>query len=164
MFYPDLPLRLTCFSACLNFGTNCEAVLGRSRKLINACNQVGGRCISLVYQCVPRIVLRLCVNRGHCAHNGVLTEICNASCANTAILLYSSSPATHSPLPITQVLSSNNLAKLLQRMLQVGNIMNEGTRRGGASGFTLDSLLKMVNTKGTLVAVLFMLCVDGGVV
>mmetsp|Transcript_5286 Transcript_5286/g.8627 ORF Transcript_5286/g.8627 Transcript_5286/m.8627 type:complete len:506 (+) Transcript_5286:1-1518(+) len=47
-----------------------------------------------------------------------------------------------------QVLSSNNLAKLLQRMLVVGNIMNEGTRRGGASGFTLDSLLKMVNTKG----------------
>ncbi len=46
------------------------------------------------------------------------------------------------------MLSSNNLAKLLQRMLLVGNIMNEGTRRGGASGFTLDSLSKMVNTKG----------------
>lgn len=47
-----------------------------------------------------------------------------------------------------QVLSSNNLARLLQRMLAVGNFMNEGTRRGGASGFTLDSLMKMVNTKG----------------
>jgi hypothetical protein len=47
-----------------------------------------------------------------------------------------------------QVLASNNLARLLQRMLVVGNIMNEGTRRGGASGFTLDSLIKMVNTKG----------------
>lgn len=43
MFYPDLPLRLTCFSACLNFGANCEAVLGRSRKLINACNQVSDK-------------------------------------------------------------------------------------------------------------------------
>lgn len=47
-----------------------------------------------------------------------------------------------------QVLASTNLARLLQRMLAVGNVMNEGTRRGGASGFTLDSLLKMVNTKG----------------
>jgi hypothetical protein len=45
-------------------------------------------------------------------------------------------------------LSSGNLQKLLQRMLAVGNILNEGTQRGGASGFTLDSLIKMVNTKG----------------
>jgi hypothetical protein len=49
-----------------------------------------------------------------------------------------------------QVLASNNLARLLQRMLAVGNVMNEGTRRGGASGFTLDSLMKMVNTKGAI--------------
>jgi hypothetical protein len=49
------------------------------------------------------------------------------------------------------VLASNNLTRLLQRMLAVGNIMNEGTRKGGASGFTLDSLMKMVNTKGTCV-------------
>jgi hypothetical protein len=33
-------------------------------------------------------------------------------------------------------------------MLAVGNILNEGTQRGGACGFTLDSLMKMVNTKG----------------
>ena len=33
-------------------------------------------------------------------------------------------------------------------MLAVGNIMNEGTHRGRASGFTVDSLIKMVNTKG----------------
>lgn len=52
---------------------------------------------------------------------------------------------------ILQVLASNNLTRLLQRMLAVGNIMNEGTRKGGASGFTLDSLMKMVNTKGTCV-------------
>lgn len=54
-----------------------------------------------------------------------------------------------------QVLSSNNLARLLQRMLAVGNIMNQGTRRGGASGFTLDSLIKMVNTKGIYCMLLF---------
>ena len=33
-------------------------------------------------------------------------------------------------------------------MLLVGNIMNKGTQRGGASGFTLDSLRKVINTKG----------------
>ncbi len=47
-----------------------------------------------------------------------------------------------------QVLSSSRLAKLLQRMLAVGNVMNQGTERGQAAGFTLDSLLKMVDTKG----------------
>jgi hypothetical protein len=48
MFYPELPLRLTCFSACLNFPSNCAALHARSRKLINACNQV---CPSLPYVC-----------------------------------------------------------------------------------------------------------------
>ena len=33
-------------------------------------------------------------------------------------------------------------------MLAVGNIMNQGTRNGRAVGFTLDSMLKMVHTKG----------------
>eukprot|EP01034_Spumella_vulgaris_P023259 gene23260-29471_t len=47
-----------------------------------------------------------------------------------------------------QVLSSSRLAKLLKKMLAIGNVMNQGTVRGGASGFTLDSLLKMVETKG----------------
>lgn len=36
-------------------------------------------------------------------------------------------------------------------MLKVGNIMNEGTYRGQAHGFTLDSLLSMVNTKGAFI-------------
>jgi hypothetical protein len=47
-----------------------------------------------------------------------------------------------------EVLSSDKLARVLQKMLAVGNIMNQGTFKGQASGFTLDSLLKMVNTKG----------------
>jgi hypothetical protein len=36
-------------------------------------------------------------------------------------------------------------------MLTVGNLMNEGTYRGQASGFSLDSLLKMVHTKGNVI-------------
>lgn len=47
-----------------------------------------------------------------------------------------------------EVLSSDKLARVLQKMLAVGNIMNQGTFKGQASGFSLDSLLKMVNTKG----------------
>jgi hypothetical protein len=46
------------------------------------------------------------------------------------------------------ILSSDKLAQILQKMLAIGNIMNQGTHRGQASGFTLDSLLKMVHTKG----------------
>lgn len=46
------------------------------------------------------------------------------------------------------MLSSSRLAKLLRKMLAVGNVMNQGTERGQAAGFTLDSLLKMVDTKG----------------
>mmetsp|Transcript_24624 Transcript_24624/g.36263 ORF Transcript_24624/g.36263 Transcript_24624/m.36263 type:complete len:2041 (+) Transcript_24624:160-6282(+) len=47
-----------------------------------------------------------------------------------------------------EIISSDNLARVLQKMLTVGNLMNAGTFRGGASGFSLDSLLKMVHTKG----------------
>lgn len=47
-----------------------------------------------------------------------------------------------------EVLSSDKLARLLQKMLKIGNLMNEGTHKGQALGFTLDSLLSMVNTKG----------------
>ena len=46
------------------------------------------------------------------------------------------------------ILSNDKLARILQKMLAIGNIMNEGTHKGQASGFTLDSLMKMVNTKG----------------
>ena len=44
-------------------------------------------------------------------------------------------------------------------MLTVGNLMNEGTYRGQASGFTLDSLLKMVHTKGEWLLVV-VLCLN----
>jgi len=47
-----------------------------------------------------------------------------------------------------EVISSDKLARLLQKMLAVGNVMNQGTYRGQASGFTVDSLLKMIQTKG----------------
>ena len=47
-----------------------------------------------------------------------------------------------------QIIQSDKLALVLQKMLAVGNVMNQGTRQGDASGFTLDSLLKLINTKG----------------
>ena len=46
-----------------------------------------------------------------------------------------------------QVMQSDNLAQVLETILSVGNIMNEGTRSGGAAGFKLDSLLKLTQTK-----------------
>ncbi len=58
---------------------------------------------------------------------------------------------------ISQVLSSSRLAKLLKKMLAIGNVMNQGTTRGGASGFTLDSLLKMIETKGGVVMRVYVL-------
>ena len=47
-----------------------------------------------------------------------------------------------------EVISSDKLARVLQKMLAVGNIMNQGTFRGNATGFTVDSLLRMINMKG----------------
>jgi hypothetical protein len=40
LFYPQLPRRLSCFAACLNFSDNCTLALARCRRLIDACNQV----------------------------------------------------------------------------------------------------------------------------
>ena len=40
MFYPELPHRLLCFISCLNFNTNCDVTLDRSKRIINTCNQV----------------------------------------------------------------------------------------------------------------------------
>jgi diaphanous 2 len=45
-------------------------------------------------------------------------------------------------------MNSERLARILQKMLAVGNVMNEGSRKGQVAGFTLDSLLKMLSTKG----------------
>jgi formin 2 len=47
----------------------------------------------------------------------------------------------------SEVVSNQNLSRVLQKMLAIGNVMNQGTNRA-ATGVTLDSLLKMVNTKG----------------
>jgi hypothetical protein len=46
-----------------------------------------------------------------------------------------------------QAQSSEKLQELLEMVLYVGNIMNEGTRTGGAAGFKFDSLLKLTQTK-----------------
>ncbi|KAJ8600610.1 hypothetical protein CTAYLR_010049 [Chrysophaeum taylorii] len=42
---------------------------------------------------------------------------------------------------------SRALAEALQRLLSVGNALNEGTRRGGAAGFRLASLSRLATTK-----------------
>ena len=48
-----------------------------------------------------------------------------------------------------QVQKSEKLQDVLEMVLHVGNIMNEGTRTGGASGFKFDSLLKLTQTKSS---------------
>lgn len=49
-----------------------------------------------------------------------------------------------------EILSNDKLAKILQRMLAIGNVMNQGGAgwRAAATGITLDSLVKMIQTKG----------------
>lgn len=46
-----------------------------------------------------------------------------------------------------QIMTSVKLQEVLEMVLHVGNIMNEGTRTGGAAGFKFDSLLKLTQTK-----------------
>lgn len=48
-----------------------------------------------------------------------------------------------------QIMSSEKLHAVLDTVLAIGNIMNEGTRAGGASGFKLESLMKLTETKST---------------
>lgn len=52
------------------------------------------------------------------------------------------------------MLSSAKLAKFFKKMLAVGNVLNEGTQKGDAKGIRLDSMLKMVSTKGELAAMI----------
>ncbi len=47
-----------------------------------------------------------------------------------------------------EVVGSANLGTLLKKVLAVGNLMNESVGKPKASGITLDSLLKIANTKG----------------
>uniref|UniRef100_A0A7R9YEI9 Formin-like protein n=1 Tax=Pinguiococcus pyrenoidosus TaxID=172671 RepID=A0A7R9YEI9_9STRA len=46
------------------------------------------------------------------------------------------------------ILESSSFAVILQRLLAVGNILNEGTYRGNATSISLDSLLSVTTTKG----------------
>lgn len=48
-----------------------------------------------------------------------------------------------------QVMDSDKLQILLGMVLRIGNIMNEGTRTGGAAGFKFDSLLRLTQTKSS---------------
>ena len=45
------------------------------------------------------------------------------------------------------VMCSEKLQRVLETVLAIGNIMNEGTSKGSAVGFTFDSLLKLTQTK-----------------
>ena len=56
--------------------------------------------------------------------------------------------ATTTSRAAKSLVESRGLALTLQRILAVGNAMNAGTRRGGAHGIRLASLLAIVKTKG----------------
>ena len=47
-----------------------------------------------------------------------------------------------------QVMNSERLAAVMQKVLAIGNAMNRGTYKGSAAGFTIDSLLKLTSTRG----------------
>ncbi|KAL8168340.1 hypothetical protein V2J09_009839 [Rumex salicifolius] len=49
----------------------------------------------------------------------------------------------------SELKNSRLFLKLLEAVLTTGNRMNVGTNRGGAKSFTLDTLLKLVDIKGT---------------
>ena len=46
-----------------------------------------------------------------------------------------------------QVMENEKLPRVLEMVLHVGNLMNEGTRTGNIEGFRCDSLLKLTQTK-----------------
>ena len=48
-----------------------------------------------------------------------------------------------------QVLQSKDLAMLLQAVLDLGNVLNSGTKRGGASGFKVANLMRLVDMKSS---------------
>ena len=47
----------------------------------------------------------------------------------------------------SQVMESTKLQQVLEMVLHIGNLMNEGTRTGDIDGFKFDSLLKLTQTK-----------------
>ena len=48
-----------------------------------------------------------------------------------------------------EVKESSRLKTVLSAILQLGNILNQGTSRGAAAGFKLESLRQLANTKVT---------------
>ncbi|CAN0440798.1 unnamed protein product, partial [Scytosiphon promiscuus] len=46
-----------------------------------------------------------------------------------------------------EAMDSDRLAVVLEKVLDIGNILNEGTYQGNACGFRLSSLLKLSHTK-----------------
>ncbi|KAK4410068.1 Formin-like protein 6 [Sesamum angolense] len=51
--------------------------------------------------------------------------------------------------PVKELKNSRLFLKLLEAVLRTGNRMNNGTNRGDAKAFKLDTLLKLVDIKGT---------------
>ncbi|PSC67234.1 formin 6 [Micractinium conductrix] len=49
----------------------------------------------------------------------------------------------------TELHGCSAFTKLLQAVLELGNHLNQGTQRGAAAGFKLDTLLKLADVKGT---------------
>eukprot|EP00903_Cladosiphon_okamuranus_P016298 g15030.t1 len=50
-------------------------------------------------------------------------------------------------LACEEAMSSERLATVLERVLDIGNLLNEGTYQGNACGFRISSLLKLSHTK-----------------
>ncbi|XP_065848811.1 formin-like protein 17 [Euphorbia lathyris] len=46
-----------------------------------------------------------------------------------------------------EIRSSEKLKRIMQTILSLGNALNQGTARGAAIGFRLDSLLKLTDTR-----------------
>ena len=47
----------------------------------------------------------------------------------------------------SQVKGNESIATIFELILTIGNVMNAGTYRGSAAGFTLDSLLKLARAR-----------------
>ncbi|KAM0025972.1 putative tensin phosphatase, C2 domain, formin, FH2 domain, protein-tyrosine phosphatase [Helianthus debilis subsp. tardiflorus] len=50
-------------------------------------------------------------------------------------------------LSVEQIKSSVKLRRIMQTILSLGNALNQGTSRGAAVGFKLDSILKLIETR-----------------
>jgi len=87
----------------------------------------------LVVSTIPRLRQRL-----ECLH---VTHVFEESKSDMETKLTAIGRAT------SQVVSSTGLVEVLEVVLQLGNYINGGTRRGAAAGITFDSLLKLSTIK-----------------